>query len=55
MRVRALHFSSESSRAWLPRITPPTAAISSAIDVISNASRLSVRKSFPMSYGLPEK
>ena len=40
-------------RAWLPRMTPPTAATSSTIDVISNASRWSVRNSLPISAGLP--
>src|ERR1043166_8617217 len=31
-------------RVWAPRITPPTAAMSSTIEVISNARRWSTRK-----------
>src|SRR5690242_19914505 len=42
-----------SSRAWLPRMTPPTAAASSTIDVTSNASRWSLRNTRPTSLGLP--
>ena len=41
-------------RERIPRTTPPTAATSSTIDVISNASRWSVRKSRPISAGLPK-
>ena len=43
--------SSASER--IPRTTPPTAATSSTIDVISNASRWSVRNSRPISAGEP--
>src|SRR5512132_251286 len=42
-----------SSWAWLPRTTPPTAAASSTIDVISNASRWSLKNTRPISLGLP--
>jgi hypothetical protein len=45
----------DSSRAWLPRITPPTAATSRTIEVISKASRWSVRNSSPISPGLPNE
>src|SRR5262249_31268303 len=41
------------SREGEPRITPPTAAISSTIEVISNASSWSVRNRRPISLGLP--
>src|ERR671915_1457099 len=37
----------------LPRITPPTAAASRTMDVISKASKWSVRKIRPISRGLP--
>ena len=37
----------------MPRTTPPTAATSSTTEVISKASSWSVRKSFPISAGLP--
>src|SRR5262245_9152229 len=47
--------SRRSRRAWLPRTTPPMAAIRSTTDVISNASRWSVRKSRPTSSGLPKE
>src|SRR5205807_9697425 len=60
--VRARHQSGGASvladslerREWLPRMTPPTAATSSTIDVISNASRWSVRKRRPIAAGLPK-
>ena len=55
---RAVHSSASAngcSREWLPRITPPTAATSRTIEVISNASRWSVRKSRPIVDGLPKK
>ena len=48
------HVPPRSSRAWLPRTTPPTAAASSTIEVISNASRWSVRNSVPDLRGAPE-
>src|SRR5205085_982615 len=57
--VGALHSGSTSGspgsscREWLPRMTPPTAAIRSATDVISNASRWLVRNSRPICAGLP--
>ncbi len=44
-----------SACEWLPRITPPTAATSSTTEVISNASRWSVRNSCPISPGLPNE
>ena len=43
-----------SSSGVVPSTTPPTAATSSTIEVISNASRWSVRKSSPISAGLPK-
>src|SRR5262249_36735350 len=42
-------------REWLPRRPPPTAATSRTIDVISKASRWSVRKRRPTSRGLPNE
>src|SRR5205814_734779 len=47
--------SPESRREWLPRMTPPTAATSSTIEVISKASRWTVRKRRPMAPGLPNE
>jgi hypothetical protein len=44
-----------ASRECEPRITPPTAAISSTIEVISKASRWSVRNSRPISCGRPKE
>ena len=41
-------------RVCAPRMTPPTAATSSTIDVISKASRWSVRKSRPIQAGEPK-
>src|SRR3954447_11856158 len=46
--------SASRRRVCEPRITPPTAAIRSTIDVISNASRWSVRKSLPIQPGEPK-
>src|SRR5205085_6648531 len=46
--------SGASRRECAPRMTPPTAATSSTIDVISNASRWSVRNSRPICAGLPK-
>src|SRR5207248_4520540 len=43
-----------SRRECEPRMTPPIAATSSTIDVISNASRWSVRNSRPISLGVPK-
>ena len=43
-----------SLREWAPRMTPPTAAIRSTIEVISNASRCCVRKSSPIWCGPPK-
>ena len=42
-------------RGLHPSTTPPTAATSSTIEVISKASRWSVRKSRPISAGLPNE
>src|SRR5207237_4820507 len=44
-----------SLRECEPRMTPPIAATSSTIEVISNASRWSVRKSRPIARGLPNE
>ena len=44
-----------SARVCVPRTTPPTAATSSTIEVISNASRWSVRKMRPISAGQPNE
>src|SRR3954471_8142873 len=41
-------------RVWEPRMTPPTAATSSTIEVISNASRWLVRNSRPIHAGEPK-
>ena len=46
--------SSPQRRACAPRTTPPTAAISSTTEVISKASRWSVRNRRPISAGLPK-
>src|SRR5207237_4562015 len=51
--VGPAHCARVPSRAWLPRTTPPTAAASRTIEVISKASRWSVRKSLPTPYGPP--
>src|SRR5438128_2020378 len=48
-------FSPASLRECEPRITPPIAATRSTIDVISKASRWSVRKSRPTACGLPNE
>src|SRR5437763_4090507 len=48
-------FSPASFREWEPRMTPPIAATSNTIEVISNASRWSVRKSRPIARGLPNE
>src|SRR5919204_119670 len=48
-------FSPASLRECEPRITPPIAATRSTIDVISKASRWSVRKSRPTWCGLPNE
>src|SRR4030095_3825731 len=48
--VGAVH---QASRP-LPRTTPPTAAASRTIEVISKASRWSVRNTVPISLGLPK-
>src|SRR5207245_11074809 len=54
--VRAEHqcCTSPGRRAWWPRMTPPTAATSSPIEVISKASRWSVRNRRPIWAGLPK-
>src|SRR5262249_51563559 len=46
--------SSGLRRECAPRMTPPIAATSSTIDVISNASRWSVRNRRPMHGGVPK-
>src|SRR4029450_1868478 len=48
--VGAVH---QASRP-LPRTTPPTAAASRTIEVISKATRWSVRNTVPISLGLPK-
>src|SRR5207253_4643370 len=54
--VGTLHSSASSCRrrACAPRTTPPTAAISSTTEVVSKASRWSVRNSRPIWAGLPK-
>src|SRR2546423_797909 len=48
-------FPPASFRECEPRMTPPIAATRSTIDVISKASRWSVRKSRPIARGLPKE
>src|SRR4029078_9812262 len=54
-RVGPEHQASSSAEAFIPSTTPPTAATRRTIDVISKASRWSVRNSRPISAGLPNE
>src|SRR5207342_184985 len=53
--IGAVHQAASSFSRVVPRTTPPTAATRSTIEVISNASRWSVRKTSPIWAGLPKE